>query len=331
MQLQRLIQAKRQHWTIPFIVISLFLLMISLVYLSVGDLSISVFHPLTELQQQIMVNLRLPRLLAAILLGASLAVAGATLQVLLGNPLAEPGIIGISGGASLAMVIALFFFPALMSPYGSMLVAIMGALIFTLMIVGLAKAMRLTTGKLLLIGVALGILSSSVVTWAFYFSDNLNLRILMYWLMGSISGVSWMQISLGLLMLPCIVWLCIKGKSLDLLMVGELHAKQLGLDVLSLRWKLILYVAILVGCSVAIGGVISFIGLVVPHLIRLTLGSENRYLLPMSALCGATLLVFADLLARVALSSAELPLGVMTTTIGAPVFIWMLLRHHDHH
>lgn len=226
---------------------------------------------MSDLQQQVLVNLRLPRLMAAILLGASLAVAGATLQVLLGNPLAEPGIIGISGGASLAMVIALFFFPMLMSPLGSMAVAILGSLVFTLLIVSLAKAMRLTTGRLLLIGVALGILSGAVVTWAFYFSDDFNLRILMYWLMGSIGGVSWAQVSLGLIMLPCIVWLCLKGRDLDSLMAGEQHAKQLGLDVFALRWKLIIYVSILVGCSVAIGGVISFIGLVVPHLIRLVL------------------------------------------------------------
>lgn len=329
MQFNQLIYTKHQRWKLPFILITIFLVCVSTIYLSVGDLSLSFFHPMSDLQQQVIVNLRLPRLFAAILLGASLAVAGATLQVLLGNPLAEPGIIGISGGASLSMVIALFFFPVLMSPLGSMAVAILGSLVFTLLIVSLAKAMRLTTGRLLLIGVALGILSSAVVTWAFYFSDDFNLRILMYWLMGSISGVSWAQVALGLIMLPCIVWLCFKGRDLDLLMAGEQHAKQLGLDVLALRWKLIIYVSILVGCSVAIGGVISFIGLVVPHLIRLIFGSENRYLLPMSALCGASLLVLADLLARVSLISAELPLGVMTTTIGAPVFIWMLLRGHD--
>lgn len=331
MQFNQLILNKHQHWKWPFIFTTFFLVIVSLIYLSVGDIPLSLFSPLSELQQKVIVDLRLPRLFAALLLGASLAVAGATLQVLLGNPLAEPGIIGISGGASLAMVIALFFFPVLMSPLGAMVVAILGSLVFTLLIVTLAKAMRLTTGRLLLVGVALGILSSAVVTWAFYFSDNFNLRILMYWLMGSIGGVSWVQVSLGLIMLPCIAWLCFKGRDLDLLMAGEQHAKQLGLDVFALRWKLIIYVSILVGCSVAIGGIISFIGLVVPHLIRLIFGSENRYLLPMSALCGASLLVLSDLLARVSLSSAELPLGVMTTTIGAPVFIWMLLRGYDQH
>ncbi len=329
MHFNQFIRSKQRLWTLPFIVLSLLLVVMSLAYLSVGELSLSLSQPMSELQQQIIINLRLPRLIAAILLGASLAVAGATLQVLLGNPLAEPGVIGISGGASLAMVIALFFFPAVMTTYGAMLVAIIGALAFTFLIVSLAKAMRLSTGRLLLVGVALGILSSSVVTWAFYFSDNFNLRILMYWLMGSISGVTWPQVALGLIMLPCIVWLCCQARWLDMLMAGELHAKQLGLDVHKLRWQLIVFVSILVGCSVALGGVISFIGLVVPHLIRLAFGSENRYLLPLSAISGASLLVLADLLARISLSSAELPLGVMTTTLGAPVFIWMLLRNHD--
>lgn len=146
MQFNQLIHTKHQRWKLPFILITIFLAIVSAIYLSVGDLSLSFFHPMSDLQQQVVVNLRLPRLFAAILLGASLAVAGATLQVLLGNPLAEPGIIGISGGASLAMVIALFFFPVLMSPLGSMAVAIVGSLVFTLLIVSLAKAMRLTTG-----------------------------------------------------------------------------------------------------------------------------------------------------------------------------------------
>ncbi|OEF23132.1 vitamin B12 ABC transporter permease BtuC [Vibrio rumoiensis] len=329
MQFNQLIIQKKQKWRLPFIIMSVLLAISCLSYLSIGDIDLSLFSPLSEFQQQVILNLRLPRLVAAILLGASLAVSGATLQVLLGNPLAEPGVLGISGGASLAMVIALFFFPFLMTPFGAMFVAIAGSLVFTLLIVMMAKALHLTTARLLLIGVALGILSGAMVTWAFYFSDNLNLRILMYWLMGSLGGVTWTQVSLGLVMLPAIIWLCTKTQSLDLLMIGENHAKQLGLDVAKLRWKLILLVSVLVGCSVAIGGVISFVGLVIPHLIRLIFGSENKYLIPMSALCGATLLVFADLLARVSLSSAELPLGVMTTSLGAPVFIWMLLRNHD--
>jgi vitamin B12 transport system permease protein len=112
-------------------------------------------------------------------------------------------------------------------------------------------------------------------------------------------------------------------------MMGEVHAKQLGIDVHRIRWKLLVAVAVLVGASVALGGIIGFVGLVVPHLLRLAFGTENRYLLPLSAVAGALLLVFADLISRTALDASELPLGVVTTTIGAPVFVWMLLKNHD--
>ena len=193
----------------------------------------------------------------------------------------------------------------------------------------MARKLRLTTARLLLVGVALGILSGAVVTWAFYFSDDLGLRQLMYWLMGSVAGVSWYQHLLSLVAVPVVIWLVLQGGGLDKLMLGEGHAKQLGIDIHRVRWRLILAIALLVGASVALGGVIGFVGLVVPHLLRLTLGSENRLLLPLSALCGALLLVSADLIARLALGSGELPLGVVTTTLGAPIFIWMLVRNHD--
>lgn len=329
MELSELLSRRHQRWKRYFIVILSALVLFSATHLMVGEVFISPFSELSSLQQQLVTQLRLPRLLAAIAIGASLAVSGAVLQVLLGNVLAEPGVLGISGGASVMMVIVLFFLPALATPIGFMIAAVIGALVFTLLLVSMAKIMRLTTTRLLLVGVALGILTGAIVTWAFYFSDDLSLRQLMYWLMGSIGGASWYHHVLTLTLVPVLVWLCMKGKTLDKLMMGELHAKQLGVDVEAVRWKLILAVSILVGGAVALGGVIGFIGLIVPHLLRLALGSENRYLLPISALSGAMLLVFADIIARVALESAELPLGVVTTTIGAPVFIWMLVKHHD--
>lgn len=329
MELSQLLSRRHQRWKRCFIVIFAALVLFSMTHLMVGEIFISPFSELTNLQQQLITQLRLPRLLAAMAIGASLAVSGAVLQVLLGNVLAEPGVLGISGGASVMMVILLFFLPTLATPIGFMIAAVIGALLFTLLLVSMAKVMRLTTTRLLLVGVALGILTGAVVTWAFYFSDDLSLRQLMYWLMGSIGGASWYHHILTLTMIPVLVWLCMKGQTLDKLMMGELHAKQLGVDVESVRWKLILAVSILVGSAVALGGVIGFIGLIVPHFLRLALGSENRYLLPISALSGALLLVFADIIARVALESAELPLGVVTTTIGAPVFIWMLVKHHD--
>lgn len=328
MDFSQLLQHKQRRWQRAAVIMLLLLLIASLSYVMVGELLILPFDPMSPLEQKLLLELRLPRLLAAIVIGAALAVSGATLQVLLGNVLAEPGVIGISGGASVAMVVVLFFFPAAASPEVFMVSAIAGSLLFTLLLVSIAKAMRLTTTRLLLVGVALGILSGAVVTWAFYFSDDLSLRQLMYWLMGSIGGASWYQHTLSLVAVPVIIWLMLQGRTLDKLMLGEIHAKQLGVDVARLRWQLILAVSILVGAAVALGGVIGFVGLVVPHLLRLALGTENRMLLPLSAVSGALLLVFADTIARLALDSAELPLGVVTTSIGAPVFIWMLIKNH---
>lgn len=329
MDFHRLLQHKQKRWRQSgFWLLGLFLC-IGVIYLLVGEVWLSPFSTWSSLEQQLVWELRLPRLLAAAVIGASLAVAGATLQVLLGNVLAEPGVVGVSGGASVAMVILLLFFPSLNSPIAFMVAAVLGALLFTLLLVMMARKLRLTTARLLLVGVALGILSGAVVTWAFYFSDDLGLRQLMYWLMGSVAGVSWYQHVLSFMAIPVVIWLALQGGLLDKLMLGEGHAKQLGVDIHRVRWRLILAIALLVGASVALGGVIGFVGLVVPHLLRLTLGSENRMLLPMSALCGALLLVSADFIARLALGSGELPLGVVTTTLGAPIFIWMLVRNHD--
>ncbi|MGR5092787.1 vitamin B12 ABC transporter permease BtuC [Vibrio maritimus] len=329
MEFNQLLNQNQRRWHTLMLVMFGVLIGCAFLHLSVGEIFINPFSPQTALESRLLYDLRLPRLLAAAAIGAALALSGASLQVLLGNVLAEPGVLGISGGASLGMVLILFAFPAAATPLGFMLAGVAGALGFTLILVSMARTLRLTTTRLLLVGVALGILSGAVVTWAFYFSDDLSIRQLMYWLMGSVGGVSWYQHFLTLVMIPVGIWLCLKGTILDKLMVGEIHAKQLGVDVMRIRWQLILAVSLLVGGSVALGGVISFVGLVVPHLLRLSFGTENRYLLPLSALTGAALLVVSDILARTVLDSAELPVGVMTTTIGAPVFIWMLLRSHD--
>ncbi|WP_318404484.1 vitamin B12 ABC transporter permease BtuC [Photobacterium leiognathi] len=326
MSLNALLIRQRSRWRMSFWLLSLSLVVVCFYSLSVGELWIKPWAPDGALEQQLLFQLRLPRLLAAFAVGAALASSGAVLQVLLGNPLAEPGVLGISGGASLALVCVLFFLPFTPSPMLAMSAAMVGALVFTLILVGLSRRRSVSMTRLLLIGVALGILSSAVITWAFYFSDDLSMRQLMYWLMGSLGGVNWQQLLLLFFIVPVLIVLCCQGKKLDILMLGELHARQLGLNVASLRWKLILMVSLLVGSAVALAGVIGFIGLVVPHLIRLMLGTENCYLLPLSAIAGGLLLVFADTLSRILLPSADLPVGVVTTSLGAPVFIWMLMR-----
>lgn len=202
MDFNQLLRVKRQRWQRSATFFIAGLILFSFGYLMVGEVFISPFAEWSALDQQLVMQLRLPRLLAAVAIGASLAVSGAVLQVLLGNVLAEPGVLGISGGASLAMVLVLFFLPWAATPVGFMLAAVMGSLVFTLLLVSMAKAMKLTTTRLLLVGVALGILSGAVVTWAFYFSDNLSLRQLMYWLMGSIGGATWYQHTLTIMLIP---------------------------------------------------------------------------------------------------------------------------------
>ncbi|MBU2897659.1 vitamin B12 ABC transporter permease BtuC [Vibrio hepatarius] len=329
MYLTQLLDRQHIRWKRYALVICSILICVSALHLMVGDVFISPFSELSMFQKKLVIELRLPRLFAAIVIGSALAVSGGVLQVLLGNVLAEPGVLGVSGGASVVMVMLLFLWPTWATPVGFMVAAIIGALLFTLILVCVATMMKLTTTRLLLVGFTLGILTGAIVTWAFYFSDDLSLRQLMYWLMGGIGGSSWYHHVLTLFLLPVLAWLCLKGRMLDKLMMGEQHAKQLGVDVTSIRWKLIVAVSILVGGAVALGGVIGFVGLIVPHIVRLTLGAGNRYLLPVSALMGATLVVCADIIARITLDSAELPLGVVTTSIGAPVFIWMLIKHHD--
>lgn len=325
-----LAQNKRQRWVIA--IRALFIIILALIVLSLllGDFLINPLDGLNSLELQLLWQLRLPRIIGSIIVGGSLALAGATLQILLRNVLAEPGVIGVSGGASVAMVLLITFFPAAATTLGYTAGSIIGALCFTFILVTMAKVSRLTTTRLLLVGVALGIISNSVVTLAFYFSDELSLRQLLYWLMGSLGGVSLSQILVLLVPLLVMWWIIAQASKLDKIMLGEVHALQLGVDVYKIRWKLIVAVSVLVGVSVAVAGVIGFVGLVVPHIVRLLLGTENRYLLPTSVLAGAAFLLFSDLIARTVMTNAELPLGVVTTLFGAPIFIWMLMKNHDY-
>ena len=183
MDFQQLILNKERRWQRNLLIMSVILVLLSAIHLMVGEVFLAPFQSLSAFEQKLLLDLRLPRLVSAAIIGAALAVSGATLQVLLGNVLAEPGVLGISGGASLAMVLVMFALPVLPSPMIFMLAAIAGSMLFTVILVVIARAMHLTTARLLLVGVALGILSNAIVTWAFYFSDDLSLRQLMYWLM----------------------------------------------------------------------------------------------------------------------------------------------------
>jgi vitamin B12 transport system permease protein len=294
--------------------------------LSAGDVWIWPTQWLSESAQLFVWQLRLPRALAVMLVGASLAVAGAAMQALFENPLAEPGLLGVANGAGVALVLTVLFGNGLLPVALMSLSAILGALVMTFLLLSFARRRRMSNARLLLVGVALGIVCSAIMTWAVYFSSSLDLRQLMYWMMGGFGGVDWRQKWLLLILLPVLLWLCTQGKALNLMALGEVQAKQLGLSLHLWRNLLVLAIGWLVGASVALAGVIGFVGLVIPHILRLSGLTNQRFLLPGCALAGAGVLLAADVVARITLLSAELPIGVVTATLGAPLFIWLLTR-----
>jgi len=263
-------------------------------------------------------QIRLPRTLAVILVGAALALSGAIMQALFDNPLAEPGLLGVSNGAGVGLIAAVLSGGGRLPQWALGLCAIAGALIITLILLRFARR-HLSTSRLLLAGVALGIICTAFMTWAIYFSTSFDLRQLMYWMMGGFGGVDWGQGWLMLLLLPAIVWACFQAPPLNILVLGEISARQLGLPLTFWRNRM-------VGVSVALAGAIGFIGLVIPHMLRLCGITDHRLLLPAAAVTGGAALLFADIIARLAFNAAELPIGVVTATLGAPVFIWLLLK-----
>ncbi|WP_158782913.1 vitamin B12 ABC transporter permease BtuC [Pantoea sp. BAV 3049] len=302
----------------------IFSLLIGIISLCAGDYWLSPAVWFTPDGELFVWQLRLPRTLAVLLVGASLAVAGAVMQALFENPLAEPGLLGVSNGAGVGLVLSIF--AGAETLWQLSLCAIAGALLITVLLLRFSQK-YLSNSRLLLAGVALGIICSAIMTWAVYFSSSLDLRQLMYWMMGGFSGIDWRHGWLMLALLPVLLWLCSRWRVLNLIALGEVSARQLGLPLILWRNLLVLAIGWLTGVSVALAGAIGFIGLVIPHILRLNGLSDHRMLLPACALAGGGVLLAADIVARVAMTSAELPIGVVTATLGAPVFIWLLLRN----
>ncbi|QHM75650.1 Vitamin B12 import system permease protein BtuC [Mixta theicola] len=299
--------------------------LMTLIALCAGETWISPARWFTPQGELFVWQLRLPRTLSVLLVGAALAMAGCVMQALFENPLAEPGLLGVSNGAGVGLVLCMLLGNG--DFWAFSLAAIAGALLVTSILLCFARR-HLSNSRLLLAGVALGIICSAVMTWVVYFSSNLDLRQLMYWMMGGFSGIDWRYRWLMLALLPALCWLGAQAKVLNLLALGETSARQLGLAVFLWRNLLVVAIGWLVGVSVALAGAIGFIGLVVPHLLRLNGLTDYRTLLPASALAGSSVLLAADIIARLLLSAAELPIGVVTATLGAPLFIWLLLTQH---
>ncbi|EOM4919108.1 TPA: vitamin B12 ABC transporter permease BtuC [Escherichia coli] len=317
-------QQQRQNirWLLCLSVLMLLALLLSLCageqWISPGDW----FSPRGEL---FVWQIRLPRTLAVLLVGAALAISGAVMQALFENPLAEPGLLGVSNGAGVGLIAAVLLGQGQLPNWALGLCAIAGALIITLILLRFARR-HLSTSRLLLAGVALGIICSALMTWAIYFSTSVDLRQLMYWMMGGFGGVDWRQSWLMLALIPVLLWICCQSRPMNMLALGEISARQLGLPLWFWRNVLVAATGWMVGVSVTLAGAIGFIGLVIPHILRLCGLTDHRVLLPGCALAGASALLLADVVARLALAAAELPIGVVTATLGAPVFIWLLLK-----
>ena len=288
-------QQQRQNirWLLCLSVLMLLALLLSLCageqWISPGDW----FTPRGEL---FVWQIRLPRTLAVLLVGAALAISGAVMQALFENPLAEPGLLGVSNGAGVGLIAAVLLGQGQLPNWALGLCAIAGALIITLILLRFARR-HLSTSRLLLAGVALGIICSALMTWAIYFSTSVDLRQLMYWMMGGFGGVDWRQSWLMLALIPVLLWICCQSRPMNMLALGEISARQLGLPLWFWRNVLVAATGWMVGVSVALAGAIGFIGLVIPHVLRLCGLTDHRVLLPGCALAGASALLLADIVA----------------------------------
>lgn len=282
------------------------------------------------LAAEVLWQLRLPRVLAALLAGAALATAGAAMQGLLRNPLADPGLVGVSAGAGLAAALAMLLAHRL-PIMGGLLVpaaAFAGGLLATLLVVRLARVHgRTHVGSLLLAGVAVNAICGAGIGLILQLADTGTLRNLGFWLFGSFAAADWASLAycappmlLAVLLLPG------QARALDALLLGETEAGHLGVDTEALKRRVIVLLVLGVGAAVALAGMIGFVGLLVPHLVRLACGPGHRMLLPASALLGGLLLLLADTAARRVAAPLELPIGALTALLGGPCFLWLLVR-----
>jgi iron complex transport system permease protein len=329
---------------------SLLAIAVGVVNLSFSDVLLMLFSSSEALSSSaqkyyaIVVSIRLPRVLLAALIGALLAASGAAMQGLFRNPLADPSLIGVTAGASLggSLVIFLFGSSSLMVMGSASIAwvlplisvgAFIGGLLAVYVVYSLARnqygASSVSVATMLLAGIAITALSTSLTSLLEYMSDNELLRRISLWRMGGLDGADNISVAIALVMVVIMaVVLPRYSQSLNALLLGESEARHLGVDVESLKRRLIVLVAACVGVSVALTGTISFLGLVVPHIVRLLIGPDHRFLLPASALAGALLLVLADLCARLVLAPTELPVGLVTALIGVPFFVSLLKRRH---
>lgn len=301
--------------------------------LSVSDVFATLGHALSgqnrSLSDAVIIDLRLPRVLLAALVGASLALAGAVYQALFKNALADPYILGISSGAGLGATLALAVLGTsyVARSLGVTAGAFAGALVTVLVAVRLAsRGGRMETASLLLAGIAISYVLSALTSFIMVI-DRETMQSIVYWMMGGLSGRSWQHVALvGVTLLVGAVLPAVFHRDLDLMSLGDERAGQLGVPVERLKRLMLVSASLMVAGAVSVSGLVGFVGLMTPHMMRLVLGPRHRLLLPASVLAGAILMVLADLIARTILAPIELPVGIVTALAGGPFFVWLLRR-----
>lgn len=325
------------------VVTILFSLSVGAVYIPINDVAVILLQKLgffsgresAGMHELVMTSIRIPRILMTALIGATLGISGAALQGLFRNPLVEPGLIGVSGGSAAGVVIVIVFGSSLALPasgllYNSLLplVAFAGGLLATLIVLKLSTQMgRTNIAVLVLVGVALNALAGAIIGLAIFYADENQLRTFTFWTLGDLGGATWDKL---LIAGPVLVFssaaLLLFAPSLNALALGEAEAFHMGVNVERTKRLIIFFSALGVGVSVSLAGMIGFIGLVIPHLVRVLFHADNKLVLPASVLGGAWLLIMSDIVARTVVQPAELPIGVVTAFIGAPFFIGLLLK-----
>lgn len=290
-------------------------------------------QPEPTLNQRIFLELRLPRAVLCLFVGASLGVGGTLMQALFRNPIVEPGLVGTSSGAAFGS--ALFFvlggvLHIAASVWTLPIAACIGGVISTYLVFLLAKSRedgRASIVMLLLTGLAVNALFMSAIGFLSYIARDPQARSITFWSLGTLSGANWKSVSIVSITTTAGSILALRyAKQLNALMIGEEEATYLGVNVNRLKWIILSINVVIVAVATAFTGVISFVGLIVPHILRMMRGADNRFLIVGSALLGATLLSLADLIARLALRPAELPIGIVTSAVGVPIFLSLLRR-----
>lgn len=325
----------------PLLALGVFcsLLLLAGVSVSTGAIEVSWLQWMqgksTALENQILWDIRLPRVLLAIFVGAALGASGAAMQALFRNPLADPGLIGVASGGALGAVLMIVLGNSLLAEFSQTLgvyalptASTLGCLAVCAIIYFLSlRQGQLAIITLLLAGIAVNAVVASIIGLLTLISEDRELRDLTFWMMGNLGGNRWATL---IPVMACIVISLIGilrlSKPLNVYLLGESQAKHLGIEVSRLKKEIFFFSALAVGAAVSICGMIGFIGFIVPHLIRLVIGPDHKWLLPLSMLLGATLLTLADVVARLMIAPAEIPIGLITSAIGGPFFLFVLLN-----